>query len=103
MWLWNVYKCLRNDLKDTVNNYSICVRKRGTLHFRKVLERYQIAFVRLDDALDEAIRSNDELESYVDDMAKVEYLAQFSPTLMKLFMFFSKMKIKSNFMPAILP
>ncbi len=67
---------------------DLCEKKRGTLHFRKVLERYQIAFVRLDDALDEAIRSNDELESYVDDMAKVEYLAQFSPTLMKLFMFF---------------
>ena len=67
---------------------DLCEKKRGTLHFRKVLERYQIAFVRLDDALDEAMRSNDELESYVDDMAKVEYLAQFSPTLMKLFMFF---------------
>ncbi len=60
-------------------------KKRCTL---KVLERYQIAFARLDDALDEAMRSNDELESYVDDMMKVEYLAKFAPIFMKLFMSF---------------
>ncbi len=63
-------------------------KKRGTLHFRKVLERYQIAFARLNDALDEAVRSNDELESCVNDMVKVGYLTKFSPSLTRLFMLF---------------